>query len=429
MHFSVLMFETYTISILTTANSFAFYTFITKCRCLGAKSTLLWNCNTTPIRQPQKCGRSRTEIPSTNLGAYSMLVELVLERAFLVELLSYCQCASSDSVAHTLWPIELGVARSAIDAAIGSVVQIGRVQVFPALHAVETELVPHVLRALHLFRGEDHESASRTPVLRLLSVAIDGSPAAGRVLVVGGHQGGRVSVPDAFGAKELRVAELAIDIVIRSVTGEHRVQGSGAPGAVEALPVVHLPLGQLQLGRKDRSATSGTSLAVRSHDRSGVRSHKGSFGCQVLLSNAVGLQETGSTGESVAMGSPLLAIASLAVDLIVRTIARDNGVQSFGAVPTLEALPVPAPSLGEYLFRGEYYAATTWTSFSDWRLDLLHIYDGGFGSHVALPLAIPDVGHQPQGRNADVPVTPGPKLLSITSSTVNVLVRTITVKS
>lgn len=180
MHFSVLMFETYTISILTTANSFAFYTFITKCRCLGAKSTLLWNCNTTPIRHPQKCGRSRTEIPSTNLGAYSMLVELVLERAFLVELLSHCQCASSDSVAHTLWPIELGVARSAIDAAIGSVVQIGRVQVFPALHAVETELVPHVLRALHLFRGEDHESASRTPVLRLLSVAIDGSPAGRR---------------------------------------------------------------------------------------------------------------------------------------------------------------------------------------------------------------------------------------------------------
>lgn len=83
------------------------------------------------------------------------------------------------------------------------------------------------------------------------------------------------------------------------------------------------------------------------------------------------------------MGSPLLAIASLAVDLIVRTIARDNGVQSFGAVPTLEALSVPAPSLGENLFRGEYYAATTWTSFPDWRLDLLHIYDGGFGSHVA----------------------------------------------
>jgi len=135
------------------------------------------------------------------------------------------------------------------------------------------------------------------------------------------------------------------------------------------------------------------------------------------------------------MGSPLFAIASFAVYLIVRTIARNYGVQGFGAVPALEALPVPGSSFRKDLLGGEDNATTSRTSFAQRSLNLLHIYDRGLGSHIAnkinifqeiylteikgiispLPFAIFDIGHQPQGRNANVSVAPSTKLLSITS--------------
>lgn len=133
------------------------------------------------------------------------------------------------------------------------------------------------------------------------------------------------------------------------------------------------------------------------------------------LRYAIGLQETGSAGEAVTVRSPLLAVARLAVDLIVRAVARDDGVESLGAVPALEALPVPGPALGEDLFRGENNATATRTSFAQRGLDLLHINGGCFGRHFALPFGVLDVGHQSQGRNTNVPIPPGAKLLRITT--------------
>ena len=41
------------------------------------------------------------------------------------------------------------------------------------------------------------------------------------------------------------------------------------------------------------------------------------------------------------MGTPLLAVASLAVDVLVRAIAGNDGVKGFGAVFALEALAMP----------------------------------------------------------------------------------------
>jgi len=86
-----------------------------------------------------------------------------------------------------------------------------------------------------------------------------------------------------LGAVQLRVAEFAVDVVIRTVTGEHGVQRSGAPGTVEALPMPHLSLGQLQLCGEHSTTTSRTSLAIRSHDGSRIRSHKWSLGSQVIF--------------------------------------------------------------------------------------------------------------------------------------------------
>lgn len=99
------------------------------------------------------------------------------------------------------------------------------------------------------------------------------------------------------------------------------------------------------------------------------------------LRYAIGLQETGSAGEAVTVRSPLLAVARFAVDLIVRAVARDDGVESLSTVPALEALSVPGPALGEDLFRRENHATTTRTSLAQRGLDLLHIYGGCFWRH------------------------------------------------
>jgi len=115
------------------------------------------------------------ETPKMHFGAFAYW-GAVLVRAFLVESLSHCQCASSDSITHSLRSVEFAIARSAVYTAIGSVVQVGRVQILSALHAVEAQLVPDIVFALHLLCCENHKSAPGTSVLRLLSVAINESP-------------------------------------------------------------------------------------------------------------------------------------------------------------------------------------------------------------------------------------------------------------
>lgn len=59
------------------------------------------------------------------------------------------------------------------------------------------------------------------------------------------------------------------------------------------------------------------------------------------LLQAIGLQEARAASEAVAVGTPLLAVASLAVDVLVRAIAGNDGVESLGAVFALEALAMP----------------------------------------------------------------------------------------
>lgn len=53
------------------------------------------------------------------------------------------------------------------------------------------------------------------------------------------------------------------------------------------------------------------------------------------------------------MGSPLLSVASLAVDIAIGTITSDYGVKSLSAVATLVALAMPFAPLGQHLLSSE----------------------------------------------------------------------------
>lgn len=88
----------------------------------------------------------------------------------------------------------------------------------------------------------------------------------------------------------------------------------------------------------------------------------------------VRLQESRATSESVSVGSPPLAVARSAVNILVRTIASDDRVKLPGAVVALVALPVPLTSLGQHLFRSKDHATATgaalaWLGLDDRRID------------------------------------------------------------
>lgn len=59
----------------------------------------------------------------------------------------------------------------------------------------------------------------------------------------GRHQGGRVSESESLGSKQLAVAGTAVDLLVRSIAGQHRIQRPMALVTVEALLVPHGALG------------------------------------------------------------------------------------------------------------------------------------------------------------------------------------------
>jgi len=67
---------TYTTFKLIATNLIAFYIFISKCRCLlelNICKCFQWNCNTTAIRQPQKCGRWRSGNPINAFWSFCIM--------------------------------------------------------------------------------------------------------------------------------------------------------------------------------------------------------------------------------------------------------------------------------------------------------------------------------------------------------------------
>jgi len=83
----------------------------------------------------------------------------------------------------------------------------------------------------------------------------------------------------------LPVTGLAVDVPIRSVTGDDRVQSLGAVAALEALPVPLAALGEHLFSCEDHAATAGAALARRGLDYRGV--DHGGAGSRIAVSQRI----------------------------------------------------------------------------------------------------------------------------------------------
>jgi len=143
----------------------------------------------------------------------------------------------------------------------------------------------------------------------------------------------------------LAVAGAAVNITIGTITGIDRVQSLVAILAVEALLVPLPTLGKLLLRCVDHTAATWATLTRTGLDL--VHINGGTdLRCSVVVSIAVGLESTTALAITIALGSKLLGIAALAVDVLVRSLAAQDRVQTLLAGTALEALLVPAATAG-----------------------------------------------------------------------------------
>lgn len=169
--------------------------------------------------------------------------------------------------------------------------------------------------------------------------------------------------------------------------------------AAEALLVPHCSLSKLLLGSEDgTSASWAAALTFLRLDGGRASDDEWSVRCYVILTeifttvestinafssldlpHSISLQETTTTTEAIAMRSPLLAIASFTVNVLVGTVACVDGVECLGAVFALEALAMPFASLGEHQLSHKYCTAASWATLARCRHDRGRVRHGGLG--------------------------------------------------
>lgn len=236
--------------------------------------------------------------------------------------------------------------------------------------------MPNATLADHLFGGKDGKAATGTAARCLLAIQwaaigkLDGG------LAAGGDQSGGMTVAKALGSIALAVACLAVNVAIGAIAGQHRVEWTMAIDAAVAPFVPHLALGQLLLGGKDSATATRAALAFGRLDRGGVRIDERATGADLIFGQAISLQETGAAGKSIAMWTPLLAIASPAVDIAIGAIAGIDRVQSLVAVFAVVALLVPLTALGQFLLGGKDGATATRTTLAGACPNLVHLNSG-----------------------------------------------------
>lgn len=232
-----------------------------------------------------------------------------------------------------------------------------------------------------------------------------------------------MSIAKALGAVALAIAGLAVDVAIGTIAGQYRVQGTMTVGAVVAFLVPHLALGQLLLGSKDGATAAWTTLTLGCLDRCGVRIDERTTGTDLILSQAIGLQETRAAGKAIAMGSPLLAVAGPAVDITIGTIAGIDRVEGLVTVFAIVALLVPLTTLGELLLGGKDSATAAWATLAGTCLDPIDL-DGG--THLRSTLIV-GIAIRLQSTTAlSIAIALGAKLLGIAALAVDVLVGRLT---
>lgn len=229
-----------------------------------------------------------------------------------------------------------------------------------------------------------------------------------------------MSVAEALGAVALAVAGLAVDVAIGTIASQNGVKGTMTVGAVVTLSMPHLSLGQLLFGSKDGATATGATLSFRCLNGCGVRVDERATGANLILGQAIGLQETRAASKAIAMGSPLLTVAGPAVDITIGTIAGIDRVQGLVAIFAVVALLVPLTTLGELLLGGKDSATATGATLTGTGLNPVYL-DGGTHLRCTLIVGIA-IGLQ-STTALSIAIALGSELLGIAALAVDVLVR------
>jgi hypothetical protein len=178
----------------------------------------------------------------------------------------------------------------------------------------------------------------------------------------------------ALSPKLLAVTTSAVNLLVWSIARQHAVQRSLADVAAEAFLVVGLSPAELLLSMEDFSTTSGAALGVViCLDESCI--HKlGSCGCGLHTLRSISTQQSGpSLPKTIALQSKAFAVADITVNLLIRSITSNPGVEEPGAATALEALLVPHLALGEDLVSMIHIAATGWAPLALRRLQAFRV--------------------------------------------------------
>lgn len=199
--------------------------------------------------------------------------------------LGHGQSTGAHSETDSLDAKVLVVAAAAVNVLVRSIVEVRRVEGLVAVCAGEAALVPDPVLADHLFGGVDGVSASGAagPSLALEAVQWSAIGEGDRRLSIGRHEGGGVAVAEALGSEQLSVARAAVDLAVRPVAGQRRVQRPVALGAVEALLVPHRALGQLLFRGEHGTAAARAALSLGRQDRGRVGVVEWSFRGDLVL--------------------------------------------------------------------------------------------------------------------------------------------------
>lgn len=278
------------------------------------------------------------------------------------------------SIAEALGAVALAVAGLAVDVAIGTIASQNGVKGTMTVGAVVTLSVPHLALGQLLFGSKDGATATGATLsfgcLNGCGVRVDERATRANLILgqtIGLQETRAASKAIAMGSPLLTIAGPAVDITIGTIAGIDRVQSLVAVFTIEALLVPFTTLGELLLGGKDSATATGATLTGTSLNP--VYLDGGThLRCTLIVGIAIGLQSTTALSIAIALGSELLGIAALAVDVLVGCLAAQDRVQALLAGTALEALLVPATSTSQHLFGGIDIAATAWATLTLWRL-------------------------------------------------------------
>lgn len=144
-----------------------------------------------------------------------------------------------------------------------------------------------------------------------------------------------------------------MNFLIWTVTCQHWIKWTMTFSTIKAFFMPHCTLGQLLFSSKHNTTASWTTFTWLSLNWSGIYTNKWSARCNIFLAvniilmtlifnrynwirlmnhngshipHAISLQETRSAGKSISMRTPFLAIASFAIDFLIRSVTCNDWI-------------------------------------------------------------------------------------------------------